>query len=81
MGLVTGKDRWWQPDSGAYGESPTAADMAAYHKQKQAVWGGRLIIIIYIPNNQEVPLAETKSTSYGVLGVKAFLNVLDAVRS
>ena len=39
------------------------------------------ITIIYIPNNQEVLLAEMKSTSYGVSGVKALLNVLDAVRS
>ena len=39
------------------------------------------IIILYIPNNQEVLLAEMKSTSYGVLGVKALLNGLDAVRS
>ena len=39
------------------------------------------ITMIYIPNNQEVLLAEMKSTSYGVLGVKALLNVLDAVRS
>ena len=42
---------------------------------------GKGITIIYIPNNQEVLLAEMKSTSYGVLGVKALLNVLDAVRS
>ena len=36
---------------------------------------------LHSANNSEVLLAETKSTSYEALGVKALLNVLGFVRS